>query len=274
MPKLNLKSVMFVLVIASFILLAGCSKPECEASSDCNSRTCQLSRCDEGKCAYTPQSNCCGNRMNDTFENGRSGNKCTCPQDYGKCEGKAKVKIGSKIADAAYAHYYCDASSECVLGIERTDITPQNVLDTINMGYFKATSVLKYSKPFDLSRDIFELRLTLDDTKDLKLPVEITGIKILYIGDHSRSELLIADKLLDASLNAIGDSAAINVPLNLGYKPQEVEETGSIRYAIEYAYTKRLPSGKSQNGIPIYKEEIAREKFTSPAKPVFFVRAE
>ena len=267
------KFLLFLLLIVSILILSSCGKAECKTSSDCPSQPCKISKCEDRKCAYTTKANCCGNRINESIENGKPGNKCTCPQDYGKCEGKAQVKIGSRTEDAAYAQYYCDYNNECVLGVDKKDVLPQNVLDTINTGFFKASSVLKYNKPFDMNRDIFEVKITLDDIhKDLVLPVKITGIKSLFNGDYSRSELLIAEKSLDNFLSSIGESTAISVPLNLGYRPQEAEEAGSLKYVVDYSYTKKVPSGRTPSGDTLYKEEISREKFNSPTKQAFFVR--
>lgn len=276
MAKINLnKSLLFLSLIISLLVLSSCGKSECKASPDCPSQLCKIPNCEERKCTYSMQPNCCGNRINESVENGKHGNKCTCPQDYGKCEGKAKVKKGSRIEDAFYASYYCDYNNECILGVDKKNVLPQNVLDSINTGFFKASSVLKYNKPFDMGRDVFELKITLDDThKDLVLPVKITGIKILFSGDYSRAELLIAENSLDNSLSSIGESTTISVPLNLGYRPQEAEEAGSLKYVIDYSYTKKVSSGRTPSGDTIYKEEISREKFNSPTKQVFFVRAE
>ncbi len=269
------KLILFLLLVTALLILSSCEKAECKTSSDCASSTCKISRCEDKKCVYSTQLNCCGNQINESIENGKPGNKCTCPRDYGKCEGKAQIKTGSRIGDAVYASYYCNYNNECVLGVDKKDVLPQNVLDIINTGFFKASSVLKYNKPFDMSRDIFEVKITLEDAhKDLVLPVRITGIKILFSGDYSRSELLIAEKNLENPLNNIGESTTINVPLNLGYRPQEIEESGMLRYTVDYSYTKKVPSGRTPSGDAIYKEEISREKFNSPTKQVFFVRAE
>ena len=176
--------------------------------------------------------------------------------------------------DASYVHYYCNADSQCALGVEKSDIVPQNFLDTINPGFFKASSIERYNKPFDVIKDNFEFKVTLDDSgKDLVLPVKLTNIKVLYSGESSRAELLIANKDTDSILNGVGDQAVIRVPLTLSYKPQEIEESGSIRYSIDYAYTKKSASGKNANGTLIYANETIRETFTAPSKPVFFVRS-
>lgn len=268
-----------IILLAFFVIallaLGSCAKPECKTSADCSSRKCFLSQCDKGKCVYALQRNCCGNRINDTIEDGKPGSSCTCPEDYGKCEGKGKVKIGSRMEDAAYAHYYCNPNEQCVLGVEKKDIVPQNFLDPINPGFFKASSVAKYNKPFDVSRDNFEFKITLDDvSKDLVLPIRLTKVKLLFNSEYARTEQLIAEQDLSGILNGIGDESLIHVPLNLNYRPQELEEIGSIRYGIDYSYTKKVASGKTVNGTIIYTNEIVRTTFTAPTKPVYFVRSE
>jgi len=266
--------ILFLLLIAALLIISSCTKPECRTSADCSARTCYLSKCEDKKCVYTLQRNCCGNKINETIENGKPGNQCTCLADYGKCEGKGKVRIGTRIEDATYVHYLCNIDNQCVLGVERKDITPQNFLDTINPGFFKASSVIKYNKPFDVSRDSFEFKVTLDDVgKDLVPPITITKVKLLFSSEYTRTEQLIAEKDVSNVLNGIGDEASIIVPLNLNYRPQELEELGGLRYIIDYVYRKQVLSGKTVNGTNLFANETVRATFTSPTKPVFFVRS-
>lgn len=260
--------------IIALVTISSCSKPECKTSADCSSRKCTLSKCENSKCVYTLQQNCCGNRINESIEDGKPGSKCTCPLDYGKCEGKGKIKVGSRTEDAVYAHYYCNVDNSCVLGVERKDAVQQNYLDSIDTGFFKASSVVKYNKPFEVSRDIFELKINLDDaSKDLVFPVLLAKVKLLYSSEYARNELLIAEQDLSNVLNGIGDQAIINVPLNLNYKPQELEEVGSLRYTIDYTYTKQVVTGRTANGTNKYSPETKRETFKAPTKQVFFVRS-
>ena len=261
-----------LLVLA--LLIVSCSKPECKVSSDCAQNTCVKASCAKEKCVYSQKENCCGNEAKDKLEDGKPGNSCTCEADYGKCEGKGKVKQGSRTIDATYAHYYCQ-NDECILGVEADDKSAQNFLDSINMFYFKASSVLAYTKPFDMSSDYFELTLTLDDVnKDLVFPIKLIRINILYTSPSTKSEQLIAEQQLDNSITKIGQQVFLRVPLNLDYKPQEVEETGSLRYTLDYSYTKRVPNGKNADGTTAYSNEQARDKFTSPTKQVLFVKSE
>jgi len=255
------------------VILSGCKKAECQTSSDCSSKTCSVSKCEEKTCVYTPQANCCGNGVKDAIESGLQGNECTCPQDYGKCEGIPKIKVGVREEDAVYAKYLCNNFNQCVLGVESQEIAAQNFLDSIIVGFFKASSVVRYNKPFDMSKDSFEFKITLDDAnKDLVLPLRITSIRVLFNGQNSRSELLVAEKSLNSIINNIGESVTIFVPLNLNYKPEEVEESGSMRYTIDYNYLKEVPSGVNPDGSTSTKLETVREKYTSPAKQVFFVK--
>ncbi|MBI2542391.1 hypothetical protein HYV80_06820 [Candidatus Woesearchaeota archaeon] len=275
MIKLKRMHALFFLLVILAVIVSGCAKPECKTSADCGQRACYISKCEEKKCLYTLQRNCCGNGINESTESGRIGSQCTCPQDYGRCEGRVKIRIGSRTEDAQYVKYYCNSDSQCVLGADRKDAAPQNFLDSINTGLFKASSVVKYSKPFDASRDSFEFSITLDDlSRDIVLPILITHAKILYSSEYSRAELLIADKELNSILNGVGDKATIILPLTLNYRPQEVEEQGSIRYSIDYTYRKQVVAGKGANNTNIYSNETARASFTAPVKPVFFVRSD
>lgn len=262
-------------LVITLIALSGCARSECNISPDCASKKCFSSKCENEKCVYSLQRNCCGNKLAEDTESGKKGSKCTCPEDYGKCEGKGKVKSGSKMQDAVYAHYYCSNNDECILGAEDKDVLSQNFLDTISAGFFKASSVIKYNKPFDVSKDVFDFTISLDDAgKSLVFPIKAVRIRLLFSGEGVRSELLIAELDLDGSFNEIGDEMMLRVPLNLGYKPQQLEESGSIRYSIDWTYAKKVSSGKAPDGTQLYQEEAVREKFTAPSKKIFFLRSE
>ena len=254
------------------LIISGCTKAECYSSSDCISKTCSSAKCEAKKCVYTAQTKCCGNGIQEDSESGLPGSQCTCPKDYGKCEGKGKIKVGSRTDDAVYLHYLC-SGYKCVMGVSGSDIAPQNFLDSFDSAYFKATAVSKYNKPFDINSDVFEIKITLDDANnDLVLPIRITNVKLLLSNSNSRSELLVASKDLNAEIGEVGDSASIKVPMNLDYKPDEIEESDSVRYSIDYNYIKRIPNGFSSNGTALYKLELARDKFSSPSKQLFLVK--
>lgn len=269
-------SLLFIVSIIVSIIAISCSKPECRANSDCASKKCFSSKCENDKCLYYYQSSCCGNKLMEGIEDDKPGNKCTCPSDYGRCEGRGKVKIGLKTEDAKYLHYYCSNDEQCVLGVLESDIFHENFLDTMTSGFFKASSIVKYNTPFDIKNDAFEYTINLEDVnKNLAFPIELKKIRLM-LNSEAAAEMLIAEQELgsDSSLNDIGDKVVIRVPLNLGYKPREIEQAGTVRYIIDYTYTKNVPSGKLPDGTTIYSREFIREKFNAPSKKVFFVRTE
>ena len=126
-----------------------------------------------------------------------------------------------------------------------------------------------------MSKDAFELKITLDDAnKDLVMPVKFNKVQVLLSTDYSRSELLIAEKNIDNDIPMVGNTVTLNIPLNLDYRPQQVEETGTVRYVVDFSYNKRVVSSRKPDGSPVYDQELVREKFNSPSKQVFFVRSE
>ena len=105
MFKINHKFLFGMLLLSIFLF--GCAKPECKVNSDCSPMACKTVSCVDNECSYNIIKNCCGNRLKEDIENGKSGNKCTCPEDYGECEGKVQVKVGSREYDAQYLKYLC-----------------------------------------------------------------------------------------------------------------------------------------------------------------------
>lgn len=275
MVKINSKAMLFLLIVTALVILSGCAKPECKTSADCTSKTCFLSRCEEKKCTYTLQQNCCGNELKESVENGKPGNQCTCPEDYGKCEGNGTIRVGTRTENAEYVHYYCNDKNQCVLGVEQKDVAAQNFLDIIDIGFFKASSVARYNEPFDINKDAFEVKLTLDNVhKDIILPVKLTKLRLLYTSGYGRTEQLIAEKNLDNGLTDIGGQLKVSTPINLGYKLQEVEESGSWRYSIDYTYTKQVVIEKKPDGSNNYAPEAVRATFNSPQKKVLLVKTQ
>ncbi len=269
------KFFLFILIITVLLVVSSCVKAECKIDANCASKTCSLSKCENKKCVYTIQKNCCGNSVKENIEDGKTGNKCTCSKDYGKCEGKGKVKPRTKLEDATYVHYYCNSENKCILGVEEKNTEQQNFLDQLNIGFFKASIIFNYKKPFDVGKDSVSLKLTLDDiSKDLVLPIQLTKVNLLFTGENARTEQIISEQIINLSLNEIGGKALIDATSNLGYKPKELEESGSLRYSIDYSYVKKVATGKAPDGTKLYTDETVRSTFSSPTKKVFLIRSE
>jgi hypothetical protein len=272
MIHINKNKLVLLVLALSLLIISACSEPECSVSQDCARKMCSTVRCLEGACEYSSQSNCCGNGVKDSIESGLPGSKCTCPKDYGDCAGIPTINIRNRDVDASYAEFLCNKDNECILGVDPDKVTPQNFLDTVS-GFFKASSVMKYNHPFSMDKDIFELKISLDDLDDdLVFPIKFTNIKVLYNSPSARTELLVAEKNLNLELNKIGNQVSITVPLNLGYNPPEIEESGSIKYTLDYNHIIRISDGKTSSGEKKYKQEIERKSFRSSSKKIFFVK--
>ncbi len=150
-----------------------------------------------------------------------------------------------------------------LVSVNLANSIPQIFSDSINTGYFKASSTLTYDRPFDVRKSLFEFIIILDDvSQELELPIRVYNIKILYIRDSAKVEQLIAEENLFAEIKTVGKQTIIN-PLPSTYKPwSSVEESGTIKYVIEYSYVKK------QNN------EIVQSTFTSPSKPIVFTNSD
>ena len=277
MIKIKGSSIILLFFIILLVAVSACEKKkvECKTSADCLQKTCYVSKCDSGKCTYNLQKNCCGNGLQDEIENGKPGNKCTCPQDYGKCEGRGRVKKAGRTENTTYLYYHCDEQNECIFGVKKEDIEIQNFPDTLNTGLFKESMLVTYNKPMDSGRDTFKFKISLDDIgKDIVPPIKLTKLKLFYSSDLSHTEQQIAEKDLDTQLTNIGDEVLIETSLNLGYKPREAEETGTFRYNIDYTYLKLTIAGKAPDGSILYTNDTVRSTFNSLGKPVFFLKSE
>lgn len=257
------------LVIAFLILIvfiSSCAKAECKVNSDCSSRKCATVSCTDKKCQYTTISNCCGNKLKEDIENGNPGNECTCPEDYGKCEGKGKVEIGSRTYDTQYLKYLCE-NNKCVLGVDNADVKELTLLDERDFKYFKIETLTTFNRPFDTRKDYFNFRITLKDTNDeLAPPVKINKI-ILKDG-----EILFGEKNVDLVLNSIGDKITVRVPVTYGL--EQLEEQRGLSYKMDYEYTKKVKDQRLENGSYTYNEELVRDDYENRFQTkIFFVKS-
>lgn len=224
-------------------------------------------KCVDKKCSYTIIKNCCGNKLKEETENGKTGSKCTCPEDYGKCEGKGKVKIGSKTYDAQYLKYFCE-NDECIFGVDKEDITKATLLDERDFKYFKIDASTTFNRPFDTKKDSFNFQITLTDTSDdLVLPVKINKITL------REGEVLFGEKSVGRTLNNIGDKITAEVPMTYGL--DQPEEEIRLSYKLDYEYTKKVKDKRLEDGSYTYKEEVVRDDYENRFQTkIFFVKTD
>ncbi|MBL7056326.1 hypothetical protein ISS07_05415 [Candidatus Woesearchaeota archaeon] len=244
---------LIVCLLAVLSITTSCSKAECKIASDCGQQTCSSASCSDKKCVYNPIPNCCGNKIKDSIEDGKPGNSCTCPQDYGACSGKAKIEIGSRTTESEYLQKFCQ-NEECILGVPPKKVRPITLLDENDFGFFILETTATYSEPFDVSRNTFAFRLSLkDDDLDLILPIKINKILL------TDGEVLFGEKEVSATINEVGDTITINVPVS--YILQQPEEIRGLTYKISYEYEKRVKDKRLEDGTYSYKPELVRDDY-------------
>ncbi len=250
------------MILLGVALVVGC-KTECDISSDCLSQgTCQVVNCVDNKCVSSMVPNCCGNGLKEDIENGKPGNKCTCPQDYGECEGKLTyteidpIYGNENTYEAQYLEYFCDSRQRCIKGISPDNIQQTRLVDTRDTGYFMYDVITMFNKPVNIRKDSFrfdvELKNTLDET--VILPIKITKVLVKagqdFIGEARPS---------DAILSHIGSIATISVPIQ--YQTKKIEEVKQLSYHIDFEYTIRQQSGYDADGNIKYEDKIQRKSY-------------
>lgn len=255
-----------ILAISLLFLLSGCKKAECKVNRDCAELTCATASCVKKQCEYAPEPNCCGNNIKEDIENGKPGNKCTCEKDYGKCEGKGKIQVGTREVDAKYLQYVCNADNECVFGVDEKDIQVQRLIDNKVFSFFELETIVEFNKPFDIENDNFKFEFNLrDDHEDLVYPIKLTEIQLLD------REIFFGSKTINEELNGVGDKVSVIVPMN--YQLAEIEEERQLSYKLRFEYTKRVRTNRNEDGTYNYENELVRDEYQKFfGSKIFFVK--
>lgn len=255
MFKIKYKFLIFILLSFIVLILAnGCgTKAECEVNSDCSRKVCSDVACIDEQCEYTAIRNCCGNNIKEPIEDGKAGNSCTCPEDYGECSGKGQIKYGSRTIDTTYLERFCK-NNRCIFGVPEEKIRQVSLVDENDFGFFKLETTATFNEPFDVNKDSFEFRVTLkDDDEDLIFPIKLNKILLMD------GEVLYGEKDINLVLNKVGESTTVDVPLF--YEPSQLEEIVRITYEFDYEYSKRVKDQRQEDGSYSYKEELVRNDF-------------
>ncbi|MBW2990972.1 hypothetical protein KY348_04675 [Candidatus Woesearchaeota archaeon] len=235
MKAWNLLLILSLLI--SLLFISSCGKgAECSGSSECaTGNSCILGRCKEGECVNTIKPDCCGNAK---CEADAGENKCTCDQDCGKCEGKAKYTIetsrGPKEIDAKHATYLCK-NSQCIVGVDPASVTaPSFTSDTTIRGGFEAEIVTTLNQPFDTSKDKINIRLKL---KNINENV-VDGVSFTLLQVVSGNEL-IGEKEIDNKLSSVGDVFVEEITISPAQSIVETEKNLDFNFDYEYTAVER-----------------------------------
>jgi len=225
---------LIIIFLTSLLFIAGCGeKPECESSTECaTGNPCIVGRCVDGACKNNIQVNCCGNAM---CEPDYGENKCLCPADCGKCEGKAKYNVstyrGLQEKEANYAKHLCE-NNVCIVGVSASDVNILKLANEVNVRRgFKAEVLTTLNNPYDISKGTALVRVQLRDIDpDVTGGIKITSLQIL-----SDSELM-GEKIISKKLNKVGDM--FTEELTLTSSQGHVEEEKRVDVKVDYEYVR------------------------------------
>lgn len=205
----------FIIGIVALLLLAACG--ECSKDTDCASRTAFSAACVDSKCTYTPIPDVCGNNRCDGNEN-----KCTCPQDCGRCEGK--------VAGTQYLGEKCDGDT-CV---EDVIVPTKPIYSAADIGVagdkFKLET--EYQSPFNIRKDTFITTLTLTSAANDNIRIkslELTGLT------SDRRTILLGTKQVNKPIWTPGQAILEQLPLDFPTGDLEGELT-NLQLSIVYDY--------------------------------------
>ncbi|MEM2915924.1 MAG: hypothetical protein QXT19_00995 [Candidatus Woesearchaeota archaeon] len=176
-----------IAVIVLLIVLVGCTKAECRKDADCI-KPHFTGKCIDKKCAYTPIPNECGNLKCEEEEN-----KCSCPQDCGKCEGK----IGKYLVQS------CNAQKECVQDIPPAIQKPITTTRELSTGGTKISVTTTFNQPFNIKKDQIELDFGINFLAPTMNDLKITRLELTGTTPDKRT-IPLSDKVTSKSLFVTG----------------------------------------------------------------------
>jgi len=251
------RGTIFILIIASLLFLAACSKSECETATDCTGRPTNAFTiaCTDEKCVYTPKPGLCGNYLCETGET-----KGSCEVDCGKCEGKVP---GSQYL------FYTKVGNACVEEISTSQIKPVYSSADVSSAGDKVKIETVYNQPFNLKRDNFQLAFELTQQSPQNRDEHLIAAELTALTKDKRTITLARqniDKYLWPGTKATQD-------LLLDFTTAEIEgELTDLTLKVQYEYNivqagKKTPKqGLLQNK---YREKFVFAKpITNPPCPV------
>ena len=220
------------------LVLAGCGG-ECETAADCTAKnSCFTAKCEKKLCVQDSLPDCCGNDIKDDIEDGKKGNKCTCPADYGPCsgdvEGSSILKLGCNDDDTECAGTLAKAAQEEKLLTHELSST---------VGDIKLVTSLLL--PFNVDEDTIHLEISVPEFKASVDDLILTKIEVF--GENNKREkvelgekevsrvfwdtktIVEEDIIIQPKLEIIDETLKkFRVKLSFSYMYRGAEKTGAV----------------------------------------------
>lgn len=225
------------ITIISMLIISGCGEPpECKTNLDCKvSGSCVDSySCNDGTCRTNFKDNCCGNGQPENIEDGKVGNSCTCPQDWGKCKINASM-------DSSYFESSC-VNDVCATDVKEDLVTVEKINKVVNLKAFDVSMNVQFDKPFNIKHSEFGIELELTNKLETTFEPKITNIQLVSM--IGRTQVVLAEKELNKVLWSVGSK--IDENLFVTYKPEKSNIDLPLSVVISYEYTKKVAGRDNQ----------------------------
>jgi hypothetical protein len=242
-----------VIVLIGLLFLNACSS--CKVNRDCTaSNDCFASLCQNGKCVESPKMNCCGNGVQDAIEGDVPGNKCTCPQDYGPCNGQ----VGNNMVQTC-------VKDECVTAVDPKKVNVVTVSDTAKYKAIELRVTSTLNQTFNIGRDTFNVRIELTT-----LPQDLQNFKITSLelsASRQDQTMILAEREVDRILWATGSSTEEQIPLIFPTNLQE-EELKNLKLVVKFSYDQKVRGTiEAQTGFVEDKYKMQKFVYANPDTP-------
>jgi hypothetical protein len=248
------KLVLTGIFLISLLFLTACGG--CKTDSDCKpTNDCFLAKCEANKCTESPKTNCCGNGVKEKIEGDQPGSKCTCPQDYGMCEGQ----LGANLV------YSC-LGNECYALIDPKKVTVVALSDDVKAKTADLRVTSTFNQTYNLDKDIFHVGIEL---KSLPAGVEylkVTRLELSAVNKQKQTTVL-AEKDLKKTLWSAGTSFDEELILNFATNLKEDELT-SPKLVIGFEYLLKAATGETlEKGTAEIKLKFSKFVYANPDPP-------
>jgi hypothetical protein len=215
---------MIAIILCFFLIIVGCSKPECKKNADCpQTGECFNPKCVKGVCEAGRIPGCCGNGL---CEKTAEENSCSCPAD-------CKPECGGR--NGTYLINQCDEDEACTLTIDSKMVKPFiKSMEKTWQGNLKILTKVEYNQPYNAFKDKVKLQFQLLEKPDVVTNPIIKKIQMISVKELSADEEIIAEMDLDRPL--YGEDYVIEEELILDMQSSSVEVKSRFRIKIFYEY--------------------------------------
>jgi hypothetical protein len=211
---------------------------------------------------------CCGNNVTEALEDGKKGNSCTCPEDYGACNPTITIEreLG-QYYEAKYIRRECDKNLNCV-AVNINELQRSNeFFNTFLESGFTLNIYVRYKTPFDKGNSKFDVEFKLSDADPnlVQLPVKINEIRIM---DNANVLVRTSPNM---EFDEVMDIETYTLVIN-DYSIVNAEEIKTVTLSIDYEYTPMVDETDPITGITVkVPGTIVRRKYDISIEAIPFL---